>query len=232
MKYDSVSYCAVPASDSPAQVSVRAAHEGDLPTIVELHMGRLPHGFFVRLGARYLRAYHRTFIGHDSAVALVAVSGDTVVGFLVGAVDVHAHRTYVIREHGRRLAFAGAVAMLGRPPVAFDFLRTRLVRYARSLTRARRRPAPNNPSSAVSQSSTAVLTHVAVAAAAGGRGAGTALVNAFVEAVRRRAATRIELVTLAGKAGASGFYRRLGWQDVGLSTAGGEQFQRFVLDLS
>ena len=222
----------MPASDTQAEISIRPAHEADLPRMVELHIARLPHGFFVRLGPRYLRAYHRTFIGHDSAVALVAESDQTVVGFLVGAVDVHAHRGYVIREHGRRLALAGASGMLVRPPVMFDFLRTRVVRYARSLTRAlRRRPAGAGSSSSLSRPGTAVLTHVAVDAASGGRGIGRKLVNTFVDEVRARGAARIELVTLTGSAGAADFYRRLGWQESGTSSAGGSSFHRFLLDL-
>lgn len=229
MYYDSVSYCAVHDGGSPTPISVRAARESDLRRIVRIHMDRLPHGFFVRLGPRYLRAYDRTFMGHDSAVALVAAVDGVVVGFLVGATDVHAHRRWVLSEHGRRLALVGAAAMLVRPTVAFEFLRTRLARYARALTR---RPTPAAPSATSTEpSATAVLTHVAVDSAAAGRGAGTALVGAFVDAVRRSGGAHIELVTLTGEAGAADFYRRLGWRESGTSSAGGSSFHRFVLDV-
>lgn len=194
-------------------------------------MDRLPQGFFVRLGPRYLRTYHRTFVGHDSAVALVAEADGEVVGFLVGATDVHAHRRWVLREHGRRLALVAAAAMLVRPTVAFEFLRTRLARYARALTRRQRSGAPD-VNSAGHATSTAVLTHVAVDSAASGRGAGSALVAAFVDAVRRSGGARIELVTLTGDAGAAEFYRRLGWRESGGSSAGGSEFHRFVLDVA
>ena len=200
---------------------------------MQLHQRRLPHGFFVRLGPRYLRAYYRTFIGNDSAVALVAEQDRAVTGFLVGAVDAEEHRSSVLRQHGWRLAATGLLALATRPTVAMEFGRTRVGRYARALIRNFRR-VPSAPPGATPQgprAGTAVLTHVAVDAASALRGTGSLLVHTFTEEVRLRGAKRIELVTLAGPDGAADFYRRLGWRERGVSTAVGEPFHRFVLDL-
>lgn len=201
--------------------------------MAELHAERLPHGFFVRLGPRYLRSYHRTFIGHDSAVALVADRGGYVTGFLVGAVDVKDHRHFVVRRHAWRLAAIGLAALATRPPLAVEFTRTRLGRYIRGLARAlRRAPSPQTGAAPRPEAPrTAVLTHVAVDSQAAGRGTGSALVGSFVDAARREGADRIELVTLAGPAGAGEFYRRLGWRQSSERASAGSQFLRFFLDL-
>lgn len=200
---------------------------------MELHRRRLPHGFFVRLGPRYLRAYYRTFIGNDSAVALVAEKDGGVDGFIVGAVDAEEHRYFVLRQHGWRLAATGLLALATRPTVAMEFGRTRVGRYARAIMRQIRwapsAPPGENPQSP--RTGTAVLTHVAVDTASARRGTGTLLVSAFTDEARRRGAKRIELVTLAGTDGAADFYRRLGWRESGVSKAVGEPFHRFVLDL-
>lgn len=214
-------------------LELRDAAAADVERMATLHADRLPQGFFVRLGPRYLRAYHRTFIGNDLAVALVAEEDRSLVGFVVGPVDAAAHRQFVIRRHGWRLALAGAGALLFRPALALEFGRTRLGRYARGLVRALRRTPSLGPTSpgGLAPERTAVLSHVAVDASSASRGVGRALVGGYVEAVRRRGARRVELVTLAGDEGAGGFYRRLGWQESGGRAAGGAAFERFVLEL-
>lgn len=215
-----------------SEVLIRPAQDRDLEAIVDLHRRRLPHGFFVRLGSGYLRAYHRTFLGNDSAVALVAEKDQQISGFIVGAVDAQEHRESVLRSHGVRLAVSGLLALAARPTVALEFARTRLGRYARALARAiRRTPSATSGHQPGPRPGTAVLTHVAVDVESSGRGAGSLLVRAFTEEVRQRGARRIELVTLTGREGAADFYRRLGWRESGVSAASATSFHRFVLDL-
>jgi len=147
-------------------VAVRPLAVGDLAVAARLHAALLPHGFFVSLGLRYLRAYYGTFLASPHAIGLVADLEGRPVGVLVGTSANAAHYRWVIRHRGLRLACLGASAMLVRPAVAAWFLRTRLRRYGRRvllvvLGRARRggRPALTDTAG----SDTAVLTHVMVA---------------------------------------------------------------------
>lgn len=212
-------------------LSVRDVDANDLGWTSRLHLQQLPHGFFARLGPRYLRAYHRAFMDSPHAVALVATHGDRPVGFIVGPTDAAAHHRYVLRRHGWRLAFAGVLALVVRPAVAVEFVRTRFRRYLRSFLRASSVTAADKTRPAGKPSrSVAVLTHVAVDPADQRGGAGSALVDAFIRRVRAAGPRRIELVTLDGPRGAAQFYERLGWRRTGSSARDGSAFVRFALD--
>lgn len=223
----------MPAS-SCALVSreIREAQASDLDWIARLHAQRLPHGFFVRLGRRYLRAYHRSFIVSPAGVALVAEREGHRVGFVVGATSAGAHRRFVLRKQGVRLAIVGACALSVRPAVAAEFVRTRLFRYARSVSRALDRSRVRTPGSAAAAADCAVLAHVAVDPGIERGGAGSALVDAFTDAVAEAGATRIELVTLADERGAAEFYERLGWRSTDTGVVPDAVFRRFVLELT
>lgn len=217
-------------SDSAGRTAlVRPADAADLAWIASLHARQLPHGFFAELGPRYLRSYHRTFLASPHAVAFAAVLENEPAGFLVGTLDSVAHHRYVIREHGRRLAAAGAAALVGTPRLAVTFVRTRTGRYVRSIARALRRSAPASAPSTSDCATVGVLVHVAVEPAAAGAGVGTQLVAAFVDRARAAGVTRLELVTLAGDRGASRFYEKLGWTEAGRGADA--SYKRFVLDL-
>jgi len=180
--------------------------------MARLHASQLPHGFFGRLGERFLADYHATFVASPHAVALVTTGENgAVTGFLVGTLSAPTtHTRWVLHEHGRRLAFSGVLALAVRPAVAARFLRTRSAPYARRMLASRGRRV-----AAVTAGPTpriAVLTHVAVDPAVRGAGAGTALVEAFVDRARHAGAQRAVLVTLDGTRGAGRFYERLGWE--------------------
>jgi GNAT superfamily N-acetyltransferase len=196
-------------------ITVRSLAAGDLPAAARLHAALLPHGFFPRLGQRYLRAYYRTFVSSPHGIGLVACLAGQPVGVLVGTAHNAAHYRWVIQHHGLPLAWLGVVAMLARPTVAAWFVRTRLRRYARRLLPVPFRPAPTGRDAGAGEPAagdTAVLTHVLVIQEAQGQGVGTALAERFAMAAKAAGASRAMLVTFAGQAGASTFYKRLGWE--------------------
>lgn len=208
------------------EFAIRPSGSADLERVAELHRARLPGGFFVRLGSAYLRAYHRTFLDSSHGIALVADAGG-IVGFVTGTSDAQLHRQEVLRRHGVRLALTGALSLLVRPMLCWEFLRTRLRRYLRAISRGVKQRA-EVASTEPSRGPVAVLAHIAVDAEAAGTGVGRALVAAFVESADAAGAARVELVTRSDEAGAAGFYERLGWRHVGTS---GHDFEKFVLDL-
>lgn len=87
-------------------------------------------------------------------------------------------RGYAIRVHGRRLAALAVRATIRDPGVAIRFVRTRARRYAAALVRAALRQRVRHDSTAVPP---ATVLHLAVASQARGIGAGTLLVEAFVD---------------------------------------------------
>lgn len=197
----------------PPPPRIRPLGHDDLAFAAALHRQALPHGFFARLGPRFLARYHATFVDSPHAVALLAEHAPGPSGLVVGPVDAAAHRSWVLDERGPRLALAGLGALAVRPRVLATFLRSRLGRYSRAVWH-RLRPGRER-GRAASGRPVAVLMHVAVAPHARGTGTGRALVAAFCEQVAARGAREVRLVTLGGPRGAGPFYRHLGWEHVG-----------------
>ena len=217
---------------SAPTLDVRPATPADAAAMAAIHARLLPHGFFADLGRRFLRAYHQSFMTSPHAVSMVACRDGVVVGMIAGALDAGQHQRYVIRHHGLRLLAVGASALAVRPALLLRFLTTRVGRYGRGLFRAARPPqGVPGPAAGGPEETVAVLTHVAVDSLVQGEGGGSALVDAFVNEVRRRGtADRIELVTLAD-GGASPFYERLGWTACGEHLREGARYRRFSLSL-
>lgn len=188
---------------------VRSCSSEDLPFAAALHAQALPHGFFTRLGERFLTAYYESFLASPHALAFVAATTARPVGVLVGTVRGRTHLRWVLRHRGWRLGWLGALALLTRPRQLAFFVRTRLLRYARGVLRNRRRRVGHAAEPPARH--TATLSHVAVAHEARGAGAGAALVAAFASAARRAGCDEAALVTLADGRGAGPFYERLGW---------------------
>lgn len=200
---------ALPPADSG--VRMRFMEPEDLSFVVAEHLSHFPHGFFARLGPRFLTAYTRAYLTGPDARAYTAEIAGQPVGFLVGVTDPAAHRRHVLRGHGRGLLLRALGGLFLRPRLALHFLRTRLVRYGRKLipnrTAASQAPAagPSAPFGV-----TAVLAHVVVAEHARSYGIGSALIRWFVQDAADAGCARVSLVT-AAEDGAGPYYERLGW---------------------
>lgn len=206
---------AAPGS-AAGDADIRPVHAGDLEFAADLHARALPHGFFPRLGRRYLAVYYESFFASPHGVAFIATAAADArpVGVLAGTLRNRAHYDWVAHHRHRRLAVAGLRALLVRPRTSADFVRTRARRYLSAFWR--RRHADVGAGGVESEpDEVAVLTHVCVEAGTRGSGAGAALVDAFVAAARADDATEARLVTRHGPSGATGFYEKLGWRRIG-----------------
>lgn len=217
----------------PAPPSVDRGRLEDVPAVAALHAEGLPHEFFVRLGGRFLRAYHQGFVEGPHGVMYVARRGDEVLGFVTGSTRARDHSRWTVRHLGARLTLLGFRGMFLRPRELRAFLRTRLGRYLRGIRRrlwSGRRQAPAAAAGPEPRrGSMAVLHHVVVAPDARGQGLGGELVTAFVEDVRARGARHARLVTLA-ESGAGELYERLGWSR-GRKRVGPDDHLRVEYDL-
>lgn len=192
---------------------MRALTEADLELAAELHARALPHGFFPKLGTRFLRSYYRAFMISPSAVGLVADAPDETAGVLVGTLDDRGHYRFLTRKWWV-LGPAAAAALARRPRLLLWFLRTRAHRYARGLVRLRRSSPPPPPGARTARPAS-VLTHLAVLEDHRANGVGRTLVAAFVEQARQAGVAAIRVSTLADSEGAVPFYERLGWTSTG-----------------
>lgn len=164
--------------------------------------------------------------GAPSAGAPAGGAPAEPIGFLVGSTDQVRHVAEVVRRHRAGLAFAGLVALAGRPRLAAHFIRTRARTYLSRIFRNANAGGRQSADSAESGAPTAatittaadqvaVITAVAVDNAARGSGAGQLLVERFLKEARAAGAPRAELVAMLGEGSAAPFYDRLGWIAVG-----------------
>lgn len=190
---------------------LRPLTPADLDRVAELHRRELPHGLFPRLGTRFLRRYHQTFLASPHAVAIATPERGEPAGFLVGTLDQRAHHRWLGRHHALRLALVGLAALATHPRALVLFVRTRLGRYLRALARAvgpRAARAAAPPDGA--DEPVAVLMHVAVDPARRSDGMGRRLTEEMVGQARDAGAAEVRLVTRSDR-GAGGFYEHLGW---------------------
>lgn len=213
-------------ADPGAGREVRALSDGDSSATAALHARALPDSFFVRLGLRFLRDYHRSFVDSPHAVALVITKADEVEGFLLAVVAPGPHGAYVLRQWGARLALRASLGLLARPQLLTLFLRTRMVRYTRGLWRRIRQTGGTEPASDVA-GTWAVLSHVAVDSGRRGSGAGAALVQALHDRVTSVGGAGVVLLTAVEGPGAA-FYGRLGYECEGeVAGADGKAWLRY-----
>lgn len=203
---------------------VRTMQASDLRFVARHHRESFPDGFFAKLGPRFLRGYYRSFLDSDAALALVICNGSTPVGYVAGATSARGHRRHVLREHRTRLMLLGFTALMVRPLLLVVFVRTRARRYWSKLIAVGRGPnsagradrtsdlAPESHTGQDQRS--AILSHIVVAEGFRNRGAGQALVDAFVSGAARAGCTEVLLVTESGGP-ASRFYERRRWSPVG-----------------
>ena len=202
--------------------------DGDLAFSADLHAQALSHGFFVSLGPRFMRAYHRTFLDSPHAIGLIATAREHRVGFLVGVLRPRAHSTWVLSHRGVGLVIRGAAALAIRPRVAVGFIGSRMRIYVDRWRRHVTEPSVKTEPQALP----AVLSHMAVVSGAQGTGVGSKLVRAFELSAKGEGVNRASLTTLEGRAGAGPFYARLGWTRRGARPhIGGLPMEEWARDL-
>ncbi|MFL4476790.1 GNAT family N-acetyltransferase [Paeniglutamicibacter sp. ORCA_105] len=222
----------------PAGVTIRRASSSDLSLTGHWQCRYLRDGLFPRLGPRFVRHWHATFLDAPRGFAFIAEAqgpdGQVPLGFLFGSSDQLRHVDDVLRVHRTRLAVQGGLALVIRPKLFLGFLRTRGRSYLRRLLK---RPvtevAPAAVRVPVSVPRVAVITALVVHPESRGHGVGERLVKHFLSQASDAGAPLAELVTKAGPGGAGRFYERLGWAPVHAhTTKDGETAKTYRVDLS
>ena len=193
-------------------IVIRSFTAGDVQAAARLHAAQLPHGFFPRLGPRFLREYYRSFIASPFACAFVAGPSGQVEGLVVGVLQPREHKRWLLRRRALRLALVGLVSLLMRPRMWTLFLRDRLPRYWQAVRDWRSAGPVEDGKGGSSSPPTATLAHIVIRAEVRGRGVGKALTERFVAQAREAGVEVVRATTMDGPAGATGFYERHGWQ--------------------
>lgn len=210
-----------------ATLTLRVVELSDVGRTARLHSEALPGGFFVALGPRFLRAYHRTFLTSPAGIALLAERRGELVGFIVGTVDEATHYRHVLRRDRWTLGLRGLVALVSHPALFLRFVRTRLYRYLRGMVRLSRPPITVDREAAI-RPTNGVLSHMAVDAAHRREGVGAVLLDAFVETAKAQGSRAIRLSTAADNVGAQRLYLAHNWQAEDVrADADGRQWHHF-----
>lgn len=224
-------------------LEIRPLHPDHLRATATLHAHQLPNGLFPALDPRFLRSWHRTFIDSDHAAAVVLVdtsAHDTVVGYLLLALDPPAHVHELKVKHRRRLLREGVLGLVRRPRVGVYFARTRAVRYAVRLL-ARR---PCRPDTIGEERVPAVVHAVVTHPGYARRGIATRLLHWAQLRAADAGLDQLALVTDEDKTsagavlapdesqGAAPMYDRLGWRRVAQHERDGRSLVEFRKDLT
>ncbi len=229
----------LPDSTLPPGYLLRPMCVLDTTRTARLHRHLLPNGLFPRLGSRFLRRWHRTFLDTPAATGLAVTHQGEVVAFVLATLDQRLYLQHTLRRHRWPLMWRGALGLLTRPAVLVRFLRTRVRSYARHLVpavagRVRSAPAdtsatgPATPSEPAARSSrrvrVAVVHAVLTVEEARGQGCARALLDTVAAAARRARADHVALVTDVEEpaatdpadrdraSGAAAMYEALGWR--------------------
>jgi ribosomal protein S18 acetylase RimI-like enzyme len=147
-------------------------------------------------------------------VALVAVEGGAVHGFVLGSAHPETLRRQVLR-HNRAATLAALAAGIAKRPSSIVWL-LRSVR---------------GPDEGGYDDRAAELTYLAVDGPRRGSGAGTRLVQAFSRAMRESGVTSYELSVDEDNPNAIGFYEAQGFSLIGRYREFGMPHRRYRLDV-
>jgi ribosomal protein S18 acetylase RimI-like enzyme len=148
--------------------------------LATLHASAFPGFFLTSLGQTFLRRLYAGFITHPQGICLVAEEEGTMIGFVAGTMSPSNFFRELLRRQALRFAIAAIPGLLRSPLFATRKCLGAL--FYRGET-------PGGIPDA------ALLSSIAVAQATQSKGAGQALVQAFVEEVRMRGGTAIYLTT-------------------------------------
>jgi ribosomal protein S18 acetylase RimI-like enzyme len=173
---------------------VRPGRTGDAPGVARLHAERIGEGFLATLGPRFLTRLYRRVAVSPHARLLVAESGERIVGFV--AVTTSTRRLYgeFLRRDALPAGLAAAPAVARAPRRVWETLRY------------------GTTGDGDGELPDAEVLSIAVAADAGGRGIGGALLAAALGELARGGTPSARVVTAMGNDAALAMYERAGFR--------------------
>jgi ribosomal protein S18 acetylase RimI-like enzyme len=171
---------------------LRAGRADDAPAIAALHAERIGEGFLVTLGPRFLARLYRRIALSPTAVLVVAESDDRIVGFVAAARSTRRLYGEFLRRDAVPAGLAAAPAVIRAPRRVWETLR-----YG---------------TAGDGDLPDAEVLSIAVAADAGGRGIGGALLAAALAELAVTGVPAARVVTAVGNDAALAMYERAGFR--------------------
>jgi ribosomal protein S18 acetylase RimI-like enzyme len=173
----------------------RPMKSSDVREIVAIHIASFSGFFLTFLGERFLLVLYDRMLSLPGSIAFVAEDDENISGFVIGALSQVSLYRSLLWDHWPAFTWAALGPVLRRPSTAPRLLR------------ALRRPAEVGNAAA-----DCLLASIAVRPQAAGRGIGSSLVVAFLDAASRMGATAVSLTTdRDGNDRVNRFYRNLGF---------------------
>lgn len=197
---------------------IRPLRHQDLRGVVDIHLRAFPGFFLGFLGPAFLREFYRSFLEDEAGLAFVSVDEHgRLLGSVIGPLSPDGYFKRLLKRRWWAFFAASGRALLKRPTIAPRLFRA--VFY--------RGESPSGPPRSL-------LSSIAVAPDAQGRGIGAGLVKRFLDEVRARGGRGCFLTTDADANDAvNGFYKRLGWRlESSYDTREGRRMNRYVFDFS
>ena len=190
-----------------------------LDVVVCIHVTSFPEFFSTLLGSRYIRVVYAEILEIPEHVAFVAL--DNISGEVIGFINGFTQQTHFYRHMARKKWLPIAVACLSA-----------VVRYPQIIGRLFR--AFTYPHKSQKAAADALLLSVAVLPSDKGRGVGEALVDSFLDEMKKRGTRAVCLTTdQENNEHTNRFYLRLGFGVVRTyTTAEGRQINEYLIDLT
>ena len=182
---------------SLTRVDCRNALTEDAESIVQLHILAFPGFFLTSLGPQFLRILYAGFIKSDYGICIVAREGYELVGFVTGTAEPARFFKSLLMKEGGPLAVAAVPTLLGNPVT--------VVRKCFGALFHRGEKPRELPGAAL-------LTGIAVAPEAGGRGVGQVLMRAFCHEASGRGSDCVYLLSDVTNQRANSFYSKCGFR--------------------
>jgi len=191
-----------------SQVKIRSLETGDIPRVVEIFCVQFANLSWTRLGKNFIRKFIRWHFNFHPELALVAESDNQVIGFIVGATGGH-------REYYRQvLGYAFPEFLAGTLRRPWLLLKPYFLALWVDLFKGVRSGGKNQRDPAVSKTGEkkAIISFVAVTAAAQKTGIGTNLKQAFEQAAFQAGIQVLSAYTEINNYAARRLNEKRGWQ--------------------
>lgn len=216
--------------------AVDTMRDEHLSGVAGAHLVSFENYFLSRMGLAFLEEYYRCYLDQPEAAAHVAVEGlsGRVLGFVVGADDIGSFNSRAFRRRFLPLASAAVSSSMGSPTLIWELWRRRRgivgplsAGFVRALgpdhparTVKSRPPGPGfrtahqktEPDGRHREFPRASLTSIAVLPECRRGGVAKALLDRFVDDLRRRGVPAVKLGVLSDNDSACRFYERNGWK--------------------
>ncbi|HOK96038.1 MAG TPA: GNAT family N-acetyltransferase [Anaerohalosphaeraceae bacterium] len=188
--------------------------------VVDIHIKAFPGFFLSFLGPRFLKEFYQSFAEDPIGIGFVAVDSDCnqVIAVTVGPLVPAGYFKRLLKRKWWAFCLASISAVIKKPSVIKRLFRAVFYRG-------------DSPAHA---DALALLSSIAVSPDVQAKGIGAALVNAFVQEVKKRGGKGIFLTTDAqGNDKVNRFYQKMGFTlESSYTTPEGRQMNRYILIFS